>query len=63
MISKRQQLSNWEADLLSDAQKSYAALDAWACIHIYEEIQRLLSSRDYHIIITKNEIESETQVA
>jgi len=63
MISKRQQLSNWEADLLSDAQKSYAALDAWACIHIYEEIQRLLSSRDYHIIITTNENESETQVA
>ncbi|MBO4452220.1 MAG: 3'-5' exonuclease domain-containing protein 2 [Bacteroidaceae bacterium] len=62
MISKRQQLSNWEADLLSDAQKAYAALDAWACIHIYEEIQRLLRSRDYHIIITKNENESETQV-
>ena len=62
MISKRQQLSNWEADLLSDAQKAYAALDAWACIHIYEEIQRLLHSRDYHIIITKNENESETQV-
>lgn len=62
MISKRQQLSNWEADILSDAQKAYAALDAWACIKIYEEIQRLLQSRDYHIIITKNENESETQV-
>ena len=62
MISKRQQLSNWEADILSDAQKAYAALDAWACIKIYEEIQRLIQSRDYHIIITKNENESETQV-
>ena len=61
MISKRQQLSNWEADILSDAQKAYAALDAWACIHIYDEIQRLLHSRDYHII-TKSENESETQV-
>ncbi|MCR4835361.1 MAG: 3'-5' exonuclease domain-containing protein 2 [Bacteroidaceae bacterium] len=61
MISKRQQLSNWETDILSDAQKAYAALDAWACIHIYDEIQRLLHSRDYHII-TKNENESETQV-
>lgn len=59
MISKRQQLSNWEADILSDAQKAYAALDAWACIHIYDEIQRLLHSRDYHII-TKSENESET---
>lgn len=62
MISKRQQLSNWEADILSDAQKAYAALDAWACIHIYDEIQRLLHSRDYHIITTKSENESETQV-
>ena len=61
MTSKRQQLSNWEADILSDAQKAYAALDAWACIHIYDEIQRLLHSRDYHII-TKSENESETQV-
>ena len=28
-ISKGQRLSNWEADVLSDAQKKYAALDAW----------------------------------
>lgn len=62
MISKRQQLSNWEADFLSDAQKAYAALDAWACIKIHKEIQRLQKSRDYHIIITKNENESETPV-
>jgi ribonuclease D len=63
MISKRQQLSNWEADLLTDAQKAYAALDAWACIHIYEEIQRLLHSHDYQLIITKNENESETRLS
>ena len=63
MISKRQQLSNWEADLLTDAQKAYAALDAWACIHIYEEIQRLLRSHDYKLIITKNENESETRLS
>ena len=63
MISKRQQLSNWEADLLTDAQKAYAALDAWACIHIYEEIQRLLRSHDYQLIITKNENESETRLS
>ena len=61
MISKRQQLSNWEADFLTDAQKAYAALDAWACILIHEEIQRLQKNQDYHIIITKNETESETQ--
>jgi len=61
MISKRQQLSNWEADFLTDAQKAYAALDAWACIQIHNELQRLQKSQDYHIIITKNENESETQ--
>ena len=37
-ISKNQQLSNWEADELSEAQKKYAALDAWACLRIYEKL-------------------------
>jgi len=37
-ISKSQQLSNWEADVLSDAQKKYAALDAWACLKIFEKL-------------------------
>ena len=40
-ISKSQRLSNWEADVLTDAQKLYAATDAWACIRIYEELERL----------------------
>jgi ribonuclease D len=40
-ISKGQQLSNWEADVLSDAQKQYAATDAWACIQLYREFLRL----------------------
>ena len=40
-ISKSQQLSNWEADILTDGQKTYAATDAWACIMIHEEILRL----------------------
>ena len=34
-ISKREQLSNWEADILGNAQKMYAATDAWACRQIY----------------------------
>ena len=37
-ISKSQQLSNWDAEQLSDAQKRYAALDAWACLKIYEKL-------------------------
>lgn len=38
-ISKGQRLSNWEADVLSDAQKMYAALDAWACLSIFNELK------------------------
>ena len=37
-ISKNQRLSNWEAEVLSDAQKKYAALDAWACLKIYQKL-------------------------
>lgn len=35
-ISKSKRVSNWEADTLSPAQKSYAAIDAWACLRIYD---------------------------
>ena len=49
-ISKRQQLSNWERDILDDRQKSYAATDAWACIMLYEELQRLKQTNDYELI-------------
>ena len=38
-ISKGQQLTNWEAPQLSDAQQRYAAIDAWACLRIYEHLQ------------------------
>ena len=34
-ISKTQQLSNWEAEHLSEAQKKYAATDAWVCREMY----------------------------
>ena len=34
-ISKGQQLSNWEADNLTEAQQIYAATDAWAALEIY----------------------------
>lgn len=50
-ISKRQQLSNWEADILSDKQKLYAATDAWACIMLYQELERLKETKDYQLII------------
>ena len=34
-ISKTQQLSNWEADTLTEAQLKYAATDAWVCREMY----------------------------
>ena len=34
-ISKTQQLSNWEAEKLSEAQQKYAATDAWVCREMY----------------------------
>jgi len=40
-ISKGQRLSNWEADILTEAQQKYAALDAWACLQIYNKLVRL----------------------
>ena len=35
-ISKKQQLTNWEATQLTESQQRYAAIDAWACLRIYE---------------------------
>ena len=49
-ISKGQRLTNWEADILSESQKRYAATDAWACILLYEEMERLLQTRDFEVI-------------
>ena len=34
-ISKAQQLSNWEAEHLSESQRRYAATDAWVCREMY----------------------------
>ena len=49
-ISKSQRLTNWEADVLSEKQKVYAATDAWSCIMIYEELKRLEETGDYKLI-------------
>lgn len=54
-ISKRQQLSNWEADILSTPQKLYAATDAWACINLYNEIVRLKETGNYKLIVQEEE--------
>lgn len=45
-IAKGQRLTNWEADVLTEAQKRYAALDAWACLRIYNYLK---NARDNEI--------------
>jgi ribonuclease D len=50
-ISKNQRLTNWEAQILSDRQKIYAATDAWACINLYREYLRLVQTGDYVLVV------------
>lgn len=54
-ISKRQRLTNWNNETLSEKQKQYAATDAWACIQLYEEIMRLKESGDYQLLEVEEE--------
>jgi ribonuclease D len=42
-ISKSQQVSNWDADLLTEAQLRYAATDAWICLRIYHALRNSIS--------------------
>ena len=37
-ISKRQQVTDWEAEQLTEAQQIYAATDAWVCYQIYKKL-------------------------
>lgn len=39
-ISKGQQLTNWEAPQLTEQQQQYAAIDAWACLRIYNILRQ-----------------------
>jgi len=59
-ISKRERLSNWEADILKDKQKAYAATDAWTCIVLYEELIRLESTGDYELIKIIDDVQTDT---
>ena len=40
-MSKRQQTSNWESKILSQAQKEYAATDAWVCHEIFFKLKTI----------------------
>ena len=54
-ISKADRLSNWERDVLKKSQKIYAAIDAWACIQIYEKVISLKETGDYQLQIVSEE--------
>ena len=54
-ISKGQRLSNWEADVFTEAQKKYAATDAWTCLNLYNEFSRLKTQKDYILLENDNE--------
>ncbi|MCK4745908.1 MAG: 3'-5' exonuclease domain-containing protein 2 [Bacteroidales bacterium] len=43
-ISKSQQVSNWDADILTKAQLRYAATDAWICLEIYNALRNSISN-------------------
>ena len=51
-ISKSQRLTNWEADVLTDRQKGYAATDAWACVRMYNYLEERKRKQNYRIIET-----------
>ncbi|WP_233145461.1 3'-5' exonuclease [Labilibacter marinus] len=40
-VSKRQRLSNWEADELSQGQMIYAATDSWVALEIFKKLNIL----------------------
>lgn len=42
-ISKSQQVSNWDAETLTEAQLRYAATDAWICLEIYFTLRDSIS--------------------
>jgi ribonuclease D len=60
-ISKREQLTNWERDVLEESQKRYAAIDAWACVRLYCEFKRMSERNDYELVIVPEEINKKNE--
>lgn len=56
-IAKGQQLTNWEASELTAAQQNYGAVDAWACLKIYNHLSQGLFNPNLspYIINEENE--------
>lgn len=56
-ISKSQRLTNWEADVLTEAQQRYAATDSWACVRIFNELHALKHNGNY--VLDRVEVDEE----
>ena len=46
--------------MLTDKQKAYAATDAWSCIMLYEELQRLKQTGNYELIKVEENVQNNT---
>ena len=62
-ISKKQRLTNWEAQELTPQQQAYAALDSWACLHIYRYLSegKFDAARSPYIVVPETEACDEQQ--
>lgn len=60
-IAKGQQLSNWEAPELTAAQQNYGAVDAWACLKIYNHLKDGLFDPNLSPYIINEDNEQENQ--
>lgn len=55
-ISKSKRLTNWESHTLTPEQQRYAAIDAWACLRIYEKLESFrVGKEDYEYISPMND--------
>lgn len=62
-LSKTAQLTNWEADALTDKQCTYAATDAYTCIQLYERMQQLKTSGGFELLPPPPAPEPKTKTA
>jgi ribonuclease D len=63
-ISKGQRLSNWEAEELSPSQQSYAAIDAWACLKLYDYFKsgQFIPENSKYIVENEEQQEQTNQI-
>lgn len=63
-ISKTQRLTNWEAEHLTEAQQTYAAIDAWACLRMYRRLRSGMFDPDKSpYIVDRSELNCNGQLA